>query len=57
MRKFKILKNVVQVAGKVALGGDALPFLEVALDDDDGLHSHIACGAEVQRAAEHLTAV
>ena len=56
MRKFKILKNVVQVAGKVDFGGDALLFLEVALDDD-GLRSHIACGAEVQRAAEHLKAV
>lgn len=51
-----LLKNLVQVAGHSALGGNALPFLQVIFDDD-GFDSQVACRAEIERVAQHLLPV
>ena len=48
-----LLEDFVQVAGQAALGGGALALLQVVLDED-GLHDHVAHGAQVQRATQHL---
>ena len=48
-----LLEDFVQVAGQAALGGDALALLQVVLDED-GLHDHVAHGAQVKRATQHL---